>query len=237
MTLPAAKAEWRARLLRGRRARSAADRAAAQAAVTEQLLAALGSLGGGARVTVCLYLPLPSEPLAAGAPFLVARHGYRVLVPVTTTGAPLDWCELPGAEAGGPDHIDIGSAHDAALVPGPLGVPEPSGTRLGPSAILGADVVVVPALAVDPAGFRLGRGGGFYDRSLALLVGPAPRKGQHGGAGRHEGGVIPAAPARSPAPRIAVIFDDEADLPIPHEAHDARVTHVLTPAHGLRRLT
>ena len=35
---------------------------------------------------------------------------------------------------------------------------------------LGAiDLVLVPALAIDPDGFRLGQGGGFYDRALPLL--------------------------------------------------------------------
>jgi 5-formyltetrahydrofolate cyclo-ligase len=31
------------------------------------------------------------------------------------------------------------------------------------------DLVLVPALAIDPDGFRLGQGGGFYDRALPLL--------------------------------------------------------------------
>jgi 5-formyltetrahydrofolate cyclo-ligase len=246
MTQPAAKAAWRARLLTARRARPAPERAAAQAVNADHLLAALRELGGGRRLTVCLYLPLPSEPLAAGAPYLVAARGHRVLVPVTTSGQPLDWCVLPVAAGGrmvgaAPDStdaaVDAGDVHDAALVPGPLGVLEPAGPRLGPAALLGADVAVVPALATDPAGFRLGRGGGFYDRTLALLPGSAPEPDLAGagaaraaGTGPHEGGVIPGVP------RIAVLFDGETDLPIPHEPHDARVSHVLTPARGLRRI-
>lgn len=253
MTQPAAKAAWRARLLTARRARPAAERAAAQAANADHLLAALRELGGGRRLTVCLYLPLPSEPLAAGAPYLVAARGHRVLVPVTTSGQPLDWCVLPVAAGGrmvgaaNNDPVDAADGdaaadvHDAALVPGPLGVLEPAGPRLGPAALLGADVAVVPALATDPAGFRLGRGGGFYDRTLALLPGSAPGSAPEpdgagtgsaraAGTGTHEGGVMPGVP------RIAVLFDGETDLPIPHEPHDARVSHVLTPAGGLRRI-
>lgn len=239
--MSAAKAEWRARLLLQRRARTGADRHAAQSALTEHLLHALEALGEGARLTVCLYLPLPSEPLAPDAPFLVAQRGHRVLVPVTTAGSPLDWCELRGGGAGGVDSPggraddatchSHGAAHDAALVPGPLGVLEPAGSRLGPDAILDAAVIVVPALATDPTGFRLGRGGGFYDRSLALLPQPALPRHRAGAVGSQEGGVIPAPP------RIAVLFDGETDLPIPHEAHDARVSHVLTPTLGLRELT
>jgi 5-formyltetrahydrofolate cyclo-ligase len=220
MTLPAAKAEWRARLLAQRRARSAAERHAAQSAITEHLLHALETLGVAPGMTVCLYLPLPSEPLAAAAPYLVARSGFRVLVPVTTVGAPLEWCELPVGSSEVNNNVVGTPAHepmyDAALVPGPLGVPEPSGPRLGPDAVRQAAVVVVPALATDPSGFRLGRGGGFYDRTLALL---------------------PEANVKPVPPRIAVLFDGEADLPVPHEPHDARVSHVLTPAVGLRELT
>lgn len=240
MTQPAAKAEWRMRLLTARRERSGADRAAAQAAITEHLLAALTTLGGGRRLTVCLYLPLPSEPLAADAPLLVAHRGHRVLVPVTTMGEPLNWCDLPGGGGGVGAEKGAGE-HDAALVPGLLGVPEPSGPRLGAGAILTADVIVVPALATDPSGFRLGRGGGFYDRSLALLPGSAPRAEQATGTGPAEGGVTPdsasAAPgATAEVPRIAVLFDGETDLPLPHSAHDARVSHVITPAGGLRAI-
>ena len=54
-----------------------------------------------------------------------------------------------------------------------------------------ADVVLVPALAVDAAGRRLGRGGGSYDRALAR-VGPL-------------------------VPLIALIYDDELVEQVPAE--------------------
>jgi 5-formyltetrahydrofolate cyclo-ligase len=188
------KQQWRARLLAARTARPAAERARARALVTAHLLAALA----GAPTTVCAYHALPTEPLAADLPDQLARAGMRVLVPVARPGEPLDWCEFG---AGG------------ELAPGLLGVLEPTGARLGPAAIRDADVVLVPALAVDPSGVRLGRGGGHYDRSLALL-------GGDGGSG--------------PRPRlIAVVFDDELVEELPHRGHDIRVTDVLTPAGGL----
>ena len=72
------------------------------------------------------------------------------------------------------------------------------------------EVIVVPALRIDRSGYRLGQGGGYYDRVLSLV--------------------------RPDVPIIAMIYDHEL-LPagaIPHEAHDVRVTHVCTPNDGLR---
>ena len=66
----------------------------------------------------------------------------------------------------------------AELRPGTLGIPEPD--PAAPRIPLGrVDLFLCPALAFDPAGHRLGRGAGFYDRALesgrpdALLVGIA----------------------------------------------------------------
>src|SRR4029077_10013888 len=64
-----------------------------------------------------------------------------------------------------------------------------------------------PALAVDGAGVRLGRGAGFYDRSLPL-----------------------AAPT---ARLVAVVRDDELVDRLPAEPHEVRMTHALTPNGGL----
>lgn len=184
------KQQWRARLLAARRSRSDAERAVARGTVSAHLLE---SLTGSS--TVCAYHPLPTEPLAADLPELLAGIGLRVLVPVAAPGAALDWCDF-----GGP------------LIRGALGIAEPSGPRLGPLAIRSAGAVLVPALAVDRSGVRLGRGGGHYDRSLALLA----------------GGIRPRL--------IAVVFDDELVESLPADPHDVPVTEVVTPDGGLRHV-
>jgi 5-formyltetrahydrofolate cyclo-ligase len=96
------------------------------------------------------------------------------------------------------------------LAPGRFGLLEPVGPRLGTTALGAADVVVVPALAVGLDGSRLGRGGGYYDRAL-----------QH---------------ARPDAVLVALAFDEELLDDLPVEPHDRRVTAVVTPSGGWRRL-
>jgi 5-formyltetrahydrofolate cyclo-ligase len=98
---------------------------------------------------------------------------------------------------------------DAAhLVAGVRDVPHPAGPSLGLEGIAEAALVLAPALGVDVAGGRLGQGGGSYDRALA----------------------------RSEAPVLAVVFDDELLDSVPVEPHDQPVGGTLTPAGGVRRL-
>ncbi len=188
----AAKRAVRGPLLAARRTRTAADRAAARAAIARHLIAALAG-----RTCVAGYLPLPTEPLdPALLPGLA--NDLRVLIPVVTGPDPLQWCE-----------------YTAATRPGGLGIEEPTGPRLGPQAIAEADVVLVPALAVAADGYRLGRGGGHYDRTLALR---ARLRGDR------------------PDELIALVYDNEFGPPVPHDDLDRPVTAVVTPARGLVRL-
>ncbi len=98
----------------------------------------------------------------------------------------------------------------SGLVRGRWGLLEPPEPWLPESALAEAALVLVPALAVDLRGVRLGRGRGFYDRSLA---------------------------DRDPRARlIAVVRDDELVDELPADPHDVRMTHALTPRRGLSAL-
>jgi 5-formyltetrahydrofolate cyclo-ligase len=54
-----------------------------------------------------------------------------------------------------------------ALAPGRYGIPAPADVGTARVEVDGFDLVVVPGLAFDPNGFRLGRGVGYYDRFLS----------------------------------------------------------------------
>jgi 5-formyltetrahydrofolate cyclo-ligase len=183
------KREWRARLLAARRLVPSAQHASEAVA-----LAALTSTIPGD--PVCCHLPVGTEPGSLDLVRSLAEQGRRVLLPVVVAAAPLDWAYYEGPDL---------------LAPGPFGLREPAGPRLGPAAIGLAEVLLIPALAVDRAGHRLGKGGGHYDRSLPL--------------------------ASSSALLVAVVRDPEVVAELPAEPHDVPMTAILTPIGGLRRLT
>ena len=178
----------RTELIAARRARSAAARQAAREANGAHLLAGLAG-----RKCVAAYLPLPSEPLDAALLDRLAAL-TTVLVPVTVGAAPLDWCRYP-----------------TPVRPGALGIDEPTGDLLGAGAIDSADAVLVPALAVDRRGHRLGRGGGHYDRTLASRAERGP----------------------ADALLIAVLYDGEVLDTVPFDRLDRSVSAVVTPATGI----
>jgi len=145
---------------------------------------------------VSLYASMPSEPGTTPLRMALANAGIRVLLPVVLGEGQMDWA------------LDAGELRPVRG----LGGAEPTGPRLGRAAIRTADVVLVPALAIDTLGHRLGQGAGYYDRALPLL---APN-----------------------VPVIAIVHDrevlDAAVQPIPVEPHDRRVDAVVTPVRYLR---
>jgi 5-formyltetrahydrofolate cyclo-ligase len=185
------KAEVREVVLRARRLTSPEQRRAEADALAGHLPALVR-----AGDTVCAYVPVGPEPGSPAMLDALAGLGVRVLLPVaredeTGTPLPLQWGEY---RAGG-------------LVDARFGLREPELPWLGVEAIAAASVVLVPALAVDLAGVRLGRGAGFYDRSLSHAD-PAARL-------------------------IAVVRDDELVDWLPGADHDVPMTDALTPGRGL----
>ncbi|WP_234391267.1 5-formyltetrahydrofolate cyclo-ligase [Nocardia suismassiliense] len=183
------KHAWRTEILARRAAMPAAEHAAEVAA----LVTAVGQLDVGE--WVCAYVPMRGEPGSTEMLDTVRTAGARVLVPVTGPPGPLNWAEYTG-----PDSLRRAR----------FGLLEPTGEVLPTDAIGQADLVLVPALAVDRRGVRLGRGAGYYDRTLAA-----------------------AAPQ---ARLVAVVRDDELVDRLPEQPHDVRMGWALTPRGGLHRL-
>ena len=143
---------------------------------------------------VAAYASFGTEP--ATGPLLAALRsaGRDVLLPVLLPDGDLDWAR-----------------HEGDLVAGPRGLLAPAGRRLGREAVADCTLVLVPALAVDESGTRLGRGGGSYDRALRRSTGRVV-------AALHAGELVPSLPAEPhDRPVHAVVLPDRGLVPLrPH---------------------
>jgi 5-formyltetrahydrofolate cyclo-ligase len=188
---PASKAALRKQLLAARSGVADAVRASEARMLTEHLEPAVSSGS-----TVCAYVPVGTEPGSVELLDMLLRRAGRVLLPIAHT-----------ADDGVPLQLRWGPYRPGELVRGRWGLLEPADPWLPSSTLAEAALVVVPALAVDRQGVRLGRGRGFYDRALA---------------------------GRDPRARlIAMVRDDELVDELPAEPHDVAMTHVVTPGHGI----
>lgn len=187
-----AKAGLRARVQAARDALPDDERTAAGSALRDTLLQEPRLEMAG---TVALYYSVGSEPdthkLLAG----LWKRGTYVLLPVCRTDGQLDWAAYEGPQS---------------MAPARFGLLEPTGPALGVDALRRTAAVVCPALAVDHAGNRLGKGAGYYDRALSHV-------GPH-------------------TPVIAVIYDTELLERVPAESHDRPVQAVARPTRGLQWL-
>ena len=145
--------------------------------------------------TVAAYYSVGTEPDTHGLIFALWKRGSYVILPVLLPDGDLDWASYEGPDS---------------LAPGPRGLLQPVEPVRGPGTVARADIVLVPALAVDVFGHRLGRGGGSYDRALA-------RVGEQ-------------------VPTIALLYDSELLPSVPVAAHDQPVRAVARPGHGITRL-
>ena len=188
---PIAAAKHAARR-RAREARDCLDLAVCRehASSIASYLLALEELGGAA--TVLAYAALPAELDPSLAIEALRARGVRVAY---------TRIEAPGVL--GMHVVD----DEAELIPGPLGIRQPAADapRVRHDEI---DAVIVPGVAFDEHGARLGYGGGYFDQLLVLL--------------------------RPDCARIGIAYDEQLLEEIPREEHDEHVDIVVTPTRVIR---
>ncbi|NYF97810.1 5-formyltetrahydrofolate cyclo-ligase [Janibacter cremeus] len=172
------KGETRRRLRAHRRHLAASrDLGADAEAIADAIVGATPRGGTSSPGTVLSYESLPHEPPTTALNACLQAAGHRVLVPTTLPDRRLEWCDLSDPERS------------------PLGIDAPAA----------ADVAVIPALAVDTTGTRLGQGGGCYDR------------------------VLPMLPAGTPV-LVLLHPGEHTSASLPRDPHDVAVTTVVTAA-------
>jgi 5-formyltetrahydrofolate cyclo-ligase len=139
--------------------------------------------------TVASYLSYGFEPETRDLNSELIRMGKTLVLPRTLKDKSIEWVAWDGNES--------------SLIKNRK-ILEPSGIALEDHSHI--DAVILPALAIDPQGNRLGQGGGSYDRALALLD---PQK----------------------VWRVALVYAAElTHNTLPTEAHDITINAAATPA-------
>ena len=139
---------------------------------------------------IACYLPFGNEPDTELFIDWAIENQIEVLLPIANPDGSLSWVSFDGTTR-----------------EGIFGFQEAEGEIQEPSDV---DLAIIPALAVDLKGIRLGKGKGYYDRALPQFN-PLP-------------------------PVIAVVFDNELLESIPSEPHDHAVDAAITPS-GIRHFT
>lgn len=134
---------------------------------------------------VAIYMSLPEEPPTEKLIAEVRKLGRNVWLP-RISGTDLLWVKNP-----------------ESFNTGPYDILEPVGDAVFAKELTQLGAIVLPGLAVDVKGTRLGKGKGFYDRVLVQL--------------------------NENVKKIVLLFDSEFILEIPKEAHDQPVHTIATP--------
>lgn len=172
-----AKAQLRSKILASRVGREPATEA-----LTGNLLELVSQLKAQ---SVATYLSFGAEPSTTTFISALLNNGIEVLVPKVLQDGTLSWFKWDGV----------------STVTSNLGMLEPDANKLTQVSVSQAELLIIPALAVDVEGNRLGRGKGFFDRELEQL---------------------------GSSQVYAVCFEDEFFESLPSEAHDQIVSGVVT---------
>jgi len=133
------------------------------------------------------YLSMTNEPPTGGLIDAISANGKTVYVPKLTADSKLRW-----------------GLNKPPMIKNKFGVLEPEHALCETESLT---AIIIPALCVDRDGNRLGRGAGYFDRTLAAVE-------QYALGGPK---------------RVALVFDEEVLDAIPHDALDQSVDLIVTP--------
>ena len=195
------KAELRRAVIARRDALDLDLRAAKSAAICARLIELLGRLDAAAPHTVAIYAAMGSEVDPAAFAAAAVKRGWRVAYP----------CMLSAAEAAACGQrmcmraVAVGDAPAAPFIARPTRAFAATDIDRDRFPIVPAealDMIVVPLVAFDRAGARLGYGGGCYDRYLSTL--------------------------RPDCHIVGIAFDEQRVDHIPTDAHDLSLPNIIS---------
>ena len=195
------KAELRQAVISRRDAIDLDVRAAKSAVICARLVERLGRSDPAAPHTVAVYAAMGSEVDPAAFAAAAAKHGWRVAYPCMFSAADTVACDQRMCMRA----VAAGDASEAPFIAHPTRTFAATDVDSDHFPIVPAkalDMIIVPLVAFDRTGARLGYGGGCYDRYLPML---------------------------SPACQIiGIAFDEQRVDHVPTDAHDLPLPHIVS---------
>lgn len=195
------KAELRRAVIARRDAIDLDVRAAKSATICARLVELLDCLGAAAPHTVAIYAAMGSEVDPAAFAAAAAARGWRVAYPCMLSAidaAACGQCMCMRA-------VSAGDASEAPFIAHPtraFAATDIDSSRFPIVSAEALDMVVVPLVAFDHAGARLGYGGGCYDRYLPTVA--------------------------SECPIVGIAFDEQRVEHVPTDAHDLPLPNIVS---------
>ena len=195
------KAELRRAVIARRNALDLDVRAAKSAAICARLVELMDRLGAAAPHTVAVYAAMGSEVDPAAFVAAAAKRGWRVAYPCMLSASDAAACGQRMCMRA----VSAGDASEAPFIAHPTRAFAATDIDSDHFPIVPAkalDMIIVPLVAFDHAGARLGYGGGCYDRYLPML---------------------------SPACQIiGIAFDEQRVDGVPTDVHDLPLPHIIS---------
>lgn len=195
------KAELRRAVIARRDALDLDLRAAKSAAICARLIELLGRLDAAAPHTVAIYAAMGSEVDPAAFAAAAVKRGWRVAYPCMLSAIDAAACGQRMCMRA----VAVGDAPAAPFIARPTRAFAATDIDSGRFPIVPdetLDMIVVPLVAFDRAGARLGYGGGCYDRYLPTL--------------------------RPDCHIVGIAFDEQRVDHVPTDTHDQPLPHIIS---------